>query len=315
MFCGECGRAAGPRAVPAPGAKGAARAATGARPATAPLAGTTGGSLSPDVDRPAPSTTAMRDTVALDRNWLSAEFEYAPVMVPAAEPVVEPEHVSAEHVSAEPAVAVPADLDPSAPDTEAPDTHSPATDAPDADAPDADAPDTDSSHPDARETEVAESLVADRSAIHSAPPVIWDAPVPSPRVAAPIAAYRDDAEDNELTRIVPRRGAGVRFVLQFSTGESVVVSGTGLLGRNPIAEPGEAFEDLVPITDPGKSVSKTHLEFGQEQGAFWILDRYSANGSVIREPNVAPRRCEPGRRYRVTRGARVDIGEQFVVVS
>jgi hypothetical protein len=247
----------------------------------------------------------MRDTVALDRNWLSAEFEYAPVMVPAAEPVVEPEHVSAE-----PAVAEPADLDPSAPDTEAPDTHSPATDAPATDA-----PDTDSSNPDARQTEVAESLVADRSAIHSAPPVIWDAPVPSPRVAAPIAAYRDDAEDNELTRIVPRRGAGVRFVLQFSTGESVVVSGTGLLGRNPIAEPGEAFEDLVPITDPGKSVSKTHLEFGQEQGAFWILDRYSANGSVIREPNVAPRRCEPGRRYRVTRGARVDIGEQFVVVS
>jgi len=69
------------------------------------------------------------------------------------------------------------------------------------------------------------------------------------------------------------------------------------------------------VLDPSRSVSKTHLEFGQEAGAFWIKDRFSGNGSIIREPEGDPVRCQPDRRYRIVRGTRVDIGEQFFVVS
>jgi hypothetical protein len=124
-----------------------------------------------------------------------------------------------------------------------------------------------------------------------------------------------DSDELEQTLITARKDLGQRFVLQFSTGESVTVFGTGLLGRNPIPQPGEYFDQLVPLSDPGKSVSKTHLEFGQEGGAFWVSDRYSGNGSVAREPEAAPRRLVAGRRYRVVRGTRIDIGEQFFVVS
>jgi hypothetical protein len=124
----------------------------------------------------------------------------------------------------------------------------------------------------------------------------------------------DDAEDIEATRIVSAAG-GDRFVLQFSTGESVTVSGAGLIGRNPAAQPGEYVDQLVSIFDVGKSVSKTHLEFGQEGGRFWVSDRYSTNGSVVRQPEAEARRCEPGRRYFVVRGTRIDVGEQFFVVS
>jgi hypothetical protein len=106
-----------------------------------------------------------------------------------------------------------------------------------------------------------------------------------------------------------------RFILQFSTGESVTVDGTGLVGRNPRAEPGEYFDTLVTIIDPARSVSKTHLEFGLEDGRLWISDRYSGNGTVLREPDAVPRRCEPGRRYRVARGSRVELGDQFVMVT
>lgn len=113
----------------------------------------------------------------------------------------------------------------------------------------------------------------------------------------------------------PARPAGDRFVLQFSTGESFTVTGTGLVGRNPTAEPGEYFDHTVTIADPGKSVSKTHLEFGQDDGVFWISDRYSGNGTLARDAGGEPRRCEPGRRYRVARGGRVDIGDQFFIVS
>ena|SRR6187402_43395 len=124
-----------------------------------------------------------------------------------------------------------------------------------------------------------------------------------------------DAEDIETTRLVSEPLSSERFVLQFSTGENVTVSGAGLIGRNPVAQPGEYVDQLVAIFDASKSVSKTHLEFGQDGGRFWVSDRYSTNGSVVRQPDADPRRCEPGRRYFVARGTRIDVGEQFFVVS
>jgi hypothetical protein len=129
------------------------------------------------------------------------------------------------------------------------------------------------------------------------------------------SAIFSDSDELEQTLIVPRRETGERFVLQFSTGESVTVFGSGLLGRNPIPQPTEYYDQLVSISDPGKSVSKTHLEFGQEGGSFWVSDRFSGNGSAVREPESSLRRLVAGKRYRIVRGTRVDIGEQFFVVS
>lgn len=106
-----------------------------------------------------------------------------------------------------------------------------------------------------------------------------------------------------------------RFVLQFSTGESATVSGTGLIGRSPRPEPGEFFDSLVRVTDPSRSVSKTHLEFGHEGGEFWIRDRFSGNGTILRGPDSPVVHVVADRRYRVPRGSRVDMGEQFFVVS
>lgn len=149
---------------------------------------------------------------------------------------------------------------------------------------------------------------------------VWDAPAleaaepwaPPARLLNPEV---ESIEDLDETRIVTSTLGGHRFVLQFSTGESVTIFGTGLIGRNPAPEPSEYFDQLVAIVDPGKSVSKTHLEFGQVAGSFWVSDRYSGNGTVVREPDSDPKRCEPGKRYRVARGTRVTMGEQFFVVS
>jgi len=162
-------------------------------------------------------------------------------------------------------------------------------------------------------------------------PAVPEAPDPITRLAPAAQAPRDtppappqpgesgdtdaDIDDLERTRIVRRPETGERFVLQFSTGESVMVFGSGLVGRNPLLQPGEPLDQIVVISDPSKSVSKTHLEFGQDQGSFWVNDRFSANGTIVREPETPARRCEPGRRYRIVRGTRVDIGEQFFIVS
>ena len=149
------------------------------------------------------------------------------------------------------------------------------------------------------------------------PPPVATAPPEAPQGprSRPQHTFADEDDDDlEATRIVSRI-PGNRFVLQFSTGESFTVHGTGLVGRNPQPEPGEYFDHLIRVLDAGRSVSKTHLEFGQEEGAFWIKDRFSGNGTVIREPGLSARRAESDRRYRLVRGTRVDIGEQFFVIS
>jgi zinc ribbon protein len=105
------------------------------------------------------------------------------------------------------------------------------------------------------------------------------------------------------------------FTLSFSTGDVVEVSGSGLVGRRPITQPGEHIDHLVTVSDPTRSVSKTHLEFGLEGDELWICDRYSGNGTVANPLGGVARQCEAGRRYRVTRGTRVEIGDQWFDVS
>jgi hypothetical protein len=144
--------------------------------------------------------------------------------------------------------------------------------------------------------------------------IIEDSGMPQPSVEKTDIPF-DESADLEATRISRPGRAGERFVLQFSTGESFTVYGSGLIGRNPRSEPGEYFDQLVRVLDPSRSVSKVHLEFGQDAGRFWIMDRFSGNGTIVREPESEPVRCQPEKRFRITRGTRVDIGEQFFIVS
>lgn len=141
------------------------------------------------------------------------------------------------------------------------------------------------------------------------------APAAAPAAEAEPAPEPAPIDDTESTRMMASRGRGERFVLQFSTGESIVVEGTGIVGRNPSCEPGESVDALIPVFDVGKSVSKSHAEFGQESGSFWVSDRHSTNGTIVRQPDAEPVRCDPGKRYHVVRGTRIEIGDQFFVVS
>jgi hypothetical protein len=157
-------------------------------------------------------------------------------------------------------------------------------------------------------------------------PVPTDAPVPEDVAGSigvpapdhtPAVAGRDSASapSPAPAQAVTPPTAEARFVLQFSTGETVAVSGSGLVGRRPLPQPAEHFDHLIQIADVGMSVSKSHLEFGQHEGELWISDRFSGNGTVIRRPGEAALRCEPGRRYLVPRGSRVDVADQFFVVG
>lgn len=116
------------------------------------------------------------------------------------------------------------------------------------------------------------------------------------------------ATEQELTSMVS-------FTITLSSGESVDITQSGLLGRMPTPAEGEEFEHLIVVSDPGRSVSKTHLEFGVDGNELWIADRNSGNGTIVREPGVVPRRVQPGTRYPVVRGTRVDFGDLHLTIS
>lgn len=146
------------------------------------------------------------------------------------------------------------------------------------------------------------------SGVISVPVEGFAAPVPIPEAAVGDPAGQQRAQPAE-------QPAAPRFTLRFSTGETLTVFGNGLIGRRPLPQPGEDFDHLVQIADRTLSVSKTHVEFGEHDGVLWIADRFSGNGTVVRRPDDGALRCEPGRRYLVPRGSRVELAEQFFVVG
>lgn len=148
--------------------------------------------------------------------------------------------------------------------------------------------------------------------------------VAEPAVGEPVAPAADVAPERRPAAAWPTEPAEPEhgpdrqpavWELRFTTGEVVTVSGSGLVGRRPMPQPGERFAHLVQIVDRGLSVSKTHLEFGEHDGQLWVADRFSSNGTVVRRPGEGGVRCEPGRRVLVPRGSRVEIGEQAFTVA
>lgn len=125
---------------------------------------------------------------------------------------------------------------------------------------------------------------------------------PSPEAVPAVARHVDERQE-------------IPFALRFPSGRAEAVRGSGLLGRRPVAQPSEVFDQYVAVDDPERTVSKTHLQFGIEGYEFWVCDRYSANGTIVVSPRGDARPCEPGRRYRAPRGSRVEIGETYFDVE
>jgi hypothetical protein len=143
------------------------------------------------------------------------------------------------------------------------------------------------------------------------PTVVVSVPIPQAVSAAPSAAPAA-APAAAPSAAPPGR---TTFVLRFSTGQRVSVQGSGLIGRKPLPQPDEIVDEIIRVADADRSVSKTHLEFGQHDGEFWVSDRVSGNGTVIRRPGETAEPLEPGRRYVLPRGTRVEIADHSFSVA
>ena len=111
-----------------------------------------------------------------------------------------------------------------------------------------------------------------------------------------------------------RPTAPASYLLDFSTGQAVTVTGTGMIGRAPQDAGEEPALQLVRIDDPGRSVSKVHARFEIDDDGLWIEDLGSGNGTTIEQPGMPAVALRPGQRYAAQEGAVVRIGRQSFTV-
>ncbi|MFT4083083.1 MAG: RDD family protein [Nocardioides sp.] len=104
---------------------------------------------------------------------------------------------------------------------------------------------------------------------YAGPPPVT--PPVAPRRPAPPAPVRPSSA-----------GRVVRWRVSFDTGESFVVAGLALVGRDP--EPGrdEQASHVVPLSSSDMSLSKTHAQFQVvPDGSLVVMDRGSTNGTTL----------------------------------
>jgi len=105
------------------------------------------------------------------------------------------------------------------------------------------------------------------------------------------------------------------FTLVFSTGERAQILGRGLIGRMPVAPANETCDHLIVVSDPSKTVSKTHLRVEALAEGLMVSDLDSANGTVVSMPGIAAERLAPHERVILMSGATVAIGDQSFTIQ
>ncbi|WP_224091998.1 MULTISPECIES: RDD family protein [unclassified Arthrobacter] len=152
-------------------------------------------------------------------------------------------------------------------------------------------------------------VVSPVPSMSAAQPVSAPRQVSNPRPAPVAPAHPDD--DVEKTQMRPgtaRAEAVLR--IRVDDGQDVELGGTVLVGRNPAPQPGEAAEQLLSVSDPGRSISKTHLHLRVDGDGVWVTDRNSTNGSAVTTPDGLQTRLHPGEAVFVRPGSTVHFGDR-----
>nr|WP_245953449.1 RDD family protein [Arthrobacter silvisoli] len=160
-------------------------------------------------------------------------------------------------------------------------------------------------------------------------PNLWQPPVSAPPRAAqagPVQAgpgqaaaapaeslpvHPDDDVDRTQLRPGVQAAAPATLRIRLDDGQDFEVGASLLIGRNPAAMAGESVEHLVSVSDPGRSISKTHLQLRREGEGVWVTDRNSTNGSAVTTPDGKQSRLLPGEPVFVRPGSTVRFGDRF----
>lgn len=129
--------------------------------------------------------------------------------------------------------------------------------------------------------------------------------------AAQVAGPGPAPSSEEADRTVARGSGAARLLLD--TGQQVVLGGTVLLGRDPVAVPPWTGAVLVPV--PDYSVSKTHVALRLEGSRVLVHDLGSTNGTVVVSPGGSATAAVPGDVLEAPAGSTVRFGDRSLRVE
>ena len=121
---------------------------------------------------------------------------------------------------------------------------------------------------------------------------------------------QDDADD--------RTQLGVRYDtarVTFDTGVTYPFGGTIVLGRNPLAPASHPTASPVPVDDPQRSVSKTHVALTATREGVLVEDRHSTGGTVVVRADGEETPVLPGAPVHARAGDTVRYGQRSVVID
>ena len=152
------------------------------------------------------------------------------------------------------------------------------------------------------------------SVTHRVSPAVTPAPAAA-APSAPTVVPPEAAAQTTETPVVPVTAGPSRPALLLPHGERVELSATVLLGRDPAASGTWAGAALVPVSDPDKSVSKTHAAVTVGDGGIRIHDLNSTNGTAVIRSDGGVESVESGSSLPVHPGDTISLGQFSILLA
>lgn len=131
--------------------------------------------------------------------------------------------------------------------------------------------------------------------------------------SSPVRQLPHPDDDHDRTQVRGDTHAPVTVAMlriRLDDGRDIELDRTVLIGRNPAGHPGEESVQLIPVADPGRSISKTHLHLLAGNGGVWVTDRNSTNGSAVTTPDGIRTALAAGEPTHVRPGSTVHFGDR-----
>ena len=146
----------------------------------------------------------------------------------------------------------------------------------------------------------------------AAPPLSFTPPSSSYSGSAPATSHPEDDDADDRTQL------GVRYDtarVTFDTGVTYPFGGTIVLGRNPLAPASHPTASPVPVDDPQRSVSKTHVALTATREGVLVEDLHSTGGTVVVRADGEETPVLPGAPVHARAGDTVRYGQRSVVID
>ena len=145
----------------------------------------------------------------------------------------------------------------------------------------------------------------------SEPPLSFTPPSSSYSGSASASSHHEDDDDD-------RTQLGVRYDtarVTFDTGVDYPFGGSIVLGRNPVAPASRPTASLVPVDDPDRTVSKTHVVLTATREGVLVEDLHSTGGTVVVRADGQETPVVPGSPVVAAPGDTVRYGQRSVVIN